>query len=66
MLDQAPISSPEEIKKIIEEDFGMPISDLFDNFCEKPIASASLAQVHVAYTKKGEKVAVKVLIFLLS
>ncbi len=33
--------------------------DIFESFQESPIASASIGQVHVAYLKKGKKVAVK-------
>jgi len=33
--------------------------DLFDKFDKTPIASASIGQVHVAYLKNGDKVAVK-------
>jgi hypothetical protein len=40
---------------------GADIKDLFLSFDEKPIASASLAQVHIAYSKDGlRKYAVKV------
>lgn len=47
------------IKKIIEEDFGKKIEDIFIDFQEKPLASASISQVHIAKLKSGEKVAVK-------
>lgn len=46
---------------MIEEDLGAPPNELFESFEKEPIASASLAQVHVAYDKEtGEKLAVKV------
>jgi aarF domain-containing kinase len=51
----------EDVCKVIEEDLGASPDKLFDSFEKEPIASASLAQVHVAYDKdSGEKLAVKV------
>ena len=60
MFQMAPTSSWEEVKKTIEEELKMPIEDIFLEFDEKPISSASIAQVHRAVLKNGEKVAVKV------
>ncbi len=48
-----------QIKKIIEDDFDAPIEEVFDVFVKKPIASASIGQVHSAYIN-NEHVAVKV------
>ncbi|PCJ29129.1 MAG: 2-polyprenylphenol 6-hydroxylase [Rickettsiales bacterium] len=45
----------------IETQFGKKISELFDEFEEKPVAAASIAQVHKARLKSGELVAVKIL-----
>lgn len=46
--------------KIIETAFARPLSDLFDSFDSKPLASASIAQVHRARLKDGREVAIKV------
>lgn len=48
------------IKSIIENAYGTSIEDIFDNFNEIPVASASMAQVHSADLKDGTHVAVKV------
>jgi hypothetical protein len=45
MLDKCPVSSYAEVRQIIQEDLGSPPEQLFQQFSETPIASASLAQV---------------------
>jgi aarF domain-containing kinase len=61
LFNDAPTSKYEDVCKVIEEDLGQPVESLFERFEEVPIASASLAQVHVAYDKDTkEKLAVKV------
>lgn len=49
-----------DVAKVVEEDLGLRPDQLFASFEKDPIASASLAQVHVAYDKTGRKLAVKV------
>ena len=49
-----------EIRKIIESELAKVPEQIFDKFDERPIGSASIAQVHLAQLKNGEKVVVKV------
>lgn len=61
LFDQNPHTPFEDVREVIKEDLGQYPEDLFDDFDPAPIASASLAQVHVAYDKQtGQKLAVKV------
>ena len=50
----------EEIKEIIEAELGTKISKAFNSFDEKPLASASIGQVHRAELHSGRPVAVKI------
>ncbi len=58
--DDNPPVSYEEIKEMIETQLGGNIEDLFAEFSENPLATASIAQVHEAKLPTGERVAVKV------
>jgi len=60
LQDRVPPRSFAVVKKCVESELGRPLEDLFEEFSTRPIASASLAQVHEARLKSGERVAVKV------
>jgi hypothetical protein len=49
MLDKCPVSAWSEVAQIIKEDLGQPPEVLFKEFSHTPIASASLAQVILAW-----------------
>lgn len=54
--DKLPTMPDESFFRVFKKSFP---SSVFSSFDEKAIASASIGQVHVAYLKTGEKVAVK-------
>src|SRR6201998_2153155 len=60
LLDRVPLANTDEVHKLVEEELGAPLSELFASFEEEPFASASIAQVHYATLKTGEDVVVKI------
>jgi predicted unusual protein kinase regulating ubiquinone biosynthesis (AarF/ABC1/UbiB family) len=60
LQDRVPAFSYEQVERIITQEFGKPIPDLFSSFDPIPLAAASLGQVHKAQLHSGEEVVVKV------
>ncbi|HUE25585.1 MAG TPA: AarF/ABC1/UbiB kinase family protein [Solirubrobacteraceae bacterium] len=60
LRDAAPTVTFKQMRKVIEDEFGEQLSDVFEDFDEEPIAAASIGQVYRAQLHDGRVVAVKV------
>lgn len=60
LQDTAPTVPFELIREVVESELGEPLGKLFEEFCEEPLAAASLGQVHRARLPDGTPVIVKV------
>ncbi len=60
LQDACPPVDIGEIRDEIERGLGKPVETLFAELDPRPLASASIAQVHLARTHAGERVVVKV------
>jgi predicted unusual protein kinase regulating ubiquinone biosynthesis (AarF/ABC1/UbiB family) len=61
LRDAAPTVSFKQMRRVIEEDLEAPLSEIFSEFDEEPIAAASIGQVYRArLVDDGREVAVKV------
>ncbi len=61
LQDKVPPFSGDEAIEIVEKELGLPLNQVFPEFDRIPVASASVAQVHLACLGDGSEVAVKVL-----
>lgn len=49
-----------EVQSVLRQEYTQPLEDIFSEIVQTPIASASLAQVHLGKLKTRQKVAIKV------
>ena len=60
LRDAAPTVTFKDMRKVIEEELGERLSDVFEEFDQEPIAAASIGQVYRARCSTAGEVAVKV------
>ncbi|KMY49139.1 ABC1 kinase family protein [Peribacillus loiseleuriae] len=60
LQDSAPPFPFEQVRSIIENELGNQLDQLFAEFNEIPLATASIGQVHWARLHSGEEIAIKV------
>ncbi|NYT52690.1 MAG: ubiquinone biosynthesis regulatory protein kinase UbiB [Candidatus Vesicomyosocius endoextente] len=60
LQNNCPAFDPTKAKKIIEQSLGASTENLFKRFDIKPLASASIAQIHTALTNDNNEVVIKV------
>lgn len=58
--DQVPPEPFTVVRRVVEEDLGRSLEEVFARFHPEPLAAASIAQVHRATLRTGEDVVVKV------
>jgi ubiquinone biosynthesis protein len=61
LQDRVPPFPGEQARAIVEKAYGQSLDTMFAEFSTEPLASASIAQVHVARLLNGREVVVKVL-----
>jgi len=60
LRDQVKPEPFDVVRQVVEEDLGRTLESVFSSFDRECLASASIAQVHAATLRTGEKVVVKV------
>ncbi len=61
LRDNTPVTPFDQMREVVESELGKPLEDVYSEFNETPLGSASIGQVYKATLKEtGEEVAVKI------
>lgn len=60
LLDRLPVVPFERYRALVAKGLGRPVDEAFEWIDERPLGSASIAQIHRARTRAGEDVIIKV------
>jgi ubiquinone biosynthesis protein len=60
LQDKVPPFDSEKFRQLVEAALGAPVHEIFADYETEPLASASVAQVHGAVLKNGQRVVIKV------
>ena len=61
LRDNTPITPFDQMREVVESELGKPLEEIYSEFDENPLGSASIGQVYKATLKeKGQEVAVKI------
>jgi ubiquinone biosynthesis protein len=60
LQDKVPSFPSEQARDVVERELGRPLEELYASFEDRPLAAASIAQVHMATLHDGTSVIVKI------
>jgi predicted unusual protein kinase regulating ubiquinone biosynthesis (AarF/ABC1/UbiB family) len=61
VFEDCPVTSYQKVQKLLRLQLGISINSTFINFDRRPIASATIAQVHIGIMKESNKrIAIKI------
>jgi ubiquinone biosynthesis protein len=60
LLDRLPVVPFERYRALVAKGLGRPVDEAFEWIDERPLGSASIAQIHQARTRQGDDVIIKV------